>query len=195
MRTQGINLHVARHCFSSSISSPPSPSLETKNRKRRRLLETIGNASRRISGERLSIETIRRIIDRSVKRKKGRVKREENRMHSRATFVERIPFPRVTLDAPFSTRNSSREREKESFFRGGGRWFMDENREWNRSRDENISSENWSFVGFLSNIRFVCVYVVHFWQFDNVFYLSYFSGTKFIASLLLLWIYRRSIFI
>lgn len=47
-------------------------------------------------------------------------------MHSRATFVERIPFPRVTLDAPFSTRNSSRKREKKrvSSEAGGGDLWM-----------------------------------------------------------------------
>lgn len=47
-------------------------------------------------------------------------------MHSRVTSVERIPFPRVTLDAPFSTRNSSREREKKrvSSEAGGGDLWM-----------------------------------------------------------------------
>lgn len=152
MRTQGINLHVAHHCFflPSFISSPPSPSLETKNRKRRRIWKRL-KTSRRISGERLSIETILQIIDRSVKKKKkkggeGWKRRRESYALARY-FRERIPFPRVTLDAPFSTRNSSREKERKrgkererAFSVAGGRWFMDENRGWNKRRRENISS-------------------------------------------------------
>lgn len=125
MRTQGINLHVAHHCFSSSISSPPSPSLETKNRKRRRLLETIGNASRRISGERLSIETIRRIIDRS-KRKKGGVKREKRIVCTRALLSQREFLFRESLSTRPFPREIPREREKKrvSSEAGGGDLWM-----------------------------------------------------------------------
>lgn len=130
MRTQGINLHVAHHCFflPSFISSPPSPSLETKNRKRRRIWKRL-KTSRRISGERLSIETILQIIDRSVKKKKKKEEKgekgEENRMHSRVTFVREFLF-RESLSTRLFPREIPRERKREkeekreSLFCGGG---------------------------------------------------------------------------
>lgn len=198
MRTQGINLHVAHHCFflPSSISSPPSPSLETKNRKRRRIWKRL-KTSRRISGERLSIETILQIIDRSVKKKKKkggeRWKRRRESYALARYFRERIPFPRVTLDAPFSTRNSSREKERkrgkerEPFLwrRGGDLWMKIVD---GTSVDARIfPRENWSFVGFLSNIRFGSFRArlrgSFLPIFDNVsILLSCFSGSLLVSS-------------
>lgn len=73
--------------------------------------------SRRISGERLSIETICRIIDRSVKKRKEKKgeKGEENRMHSCAReFLSAREFLfRESLSTRLFPREIPREREKE----------------------------------------------------------------------------------
>lgn len=194
MRTQGINLHVAHRCFSlpSSISSPPSPS----SRRRTEREGGFGNDWKRPEGSLANVCPSKRSaglsIDRWKKGRRRRVKREKRIVCTRA--LENF-FPRENSFSASHSRRVffhekflEREKKRESFFL----WRGDL---WTKivggtGADENISRENWSFVGFLSNIRFVCVYVVHLWKFDNVFIsLSYFSGTKFIG-LLVSWIYR-----
>lgn len=175
--------------FPIPFSSPPFPSpFETKRKGRRRLWK---RSSRRISGSN-DPPDYRSTSEKRVKKEKG----EENRMH--ATSVREFLFRESTRLFPREiSRKRERERERISF--AARAWFMDENRGWNKRRGEYVRSrENWSFVGFLSNILVSVPFPMRLrgpflGQFDDVsILLSCFSGREFIE-LLVLWIYQWSI--